>query len=430
MAERAFLLSVYRGLLSIAGAPAARLLLARRRRQGKEMAERIGERRGRAGVGRPEGSLIWLHAASVGELMSILPLTQTLGDRGVHVLVTTGTVSSARLAETRLPEGAIHQFIPVDVPSYVRRFLRHWRPDIAILTESEIWPNMLMALKRAAIPVVIANARMSNHSFQRWRRSPRAIKVLLSGVDMCLAQSDGDAERLQALGAPNVRSIGNLKFDSPPPPASAQPLARLRAAAFGRRVFLAASVHPGEFVSLIDVHTALREDVRNLLTIVAPRHPDSAGLLAAQVQAAGLRPHLRSQKAEPAFNTDVFIVDTIGELGLFYRLAELAFVGGSLVEHGGQNPIEPAKLGVPILHGPHVRNFTDIYGMLDDCGGAVRIEDGEELPTQVAELMSDPSQRESMKRAAGEVMKQHSGALERTLTALDPYLVQLSLNRS
>lgn len=430
MANRPFLLRLYTGSLRLAGPAVAWGVLSWRRRKGKEMATRIAERRGRASRVRPEGLLVWVHAASVGELNSILPLVEALVDRGFGVLVTTGTITSARLAAIRLPPEAVHQFVPLDVPGYARRFFDHWQPNLAIFTESEFWPNLFAEAERRGTPVVIANARMSPKSFTRWKRSGRAIRAVLESIDLCLAQSDTDARRLAALGAPRVETAGNLKFDVPPPPASKQALTRLQDSIFGRPVFLAASTHSGEDELVVRVHARLKQRTRNLLTIIVPRHPDRAGDIVEAAEELGLDFGLRSQQPDPEWNNDVFIVDTIGELGLFYRVADVAFVGGSLVEHGGQNPIEPAKLGVPILHGPHVSNFADIYRALDEAQGALEITDNETFAIAVAGLLADGPTRELMRRAAHDVIEKSSGALDRTLAAIEPYLMQLSFTRT
>ena len=427
MAERPILLRLYARILSVAGPFAAPILLHHRARKGKEMVPRLGERRGRTGRHRPDGALIWVHAASVGEFISVVPLIEALAGRGFEILVTTGTLTSARLAAVRLPAEAVHQFVPFDVPGFVRRFYDHWRPDLAILTEFEIWPNLLAEAEQRNIPVIIANARMSERSHRRWARSGKAIRRILEGVDLCLAQTEADARRLADLGAPRVETGGNLKFDVPPPPASQDALRRLQDAIFGRPVFLAASTHSGEDQVVTRVHARLRKRAHNLLTIIVPRHPDRAEEIADAAAAVGLETAFRSSTPVPEWNTDIFIVDTIGELGLFYRIADVAFVGGSLVEHGGQNPIEPAKIGVPILHGPNVGNFAEIYEALDSAQGALEIANSQAFAIAVAGLLADTATRELMRRAAGEVMARNAGALERTLAAIEPYLMQIKL---
>lgn len=429
MANRPFLLRLYTTTLKVAGGPLAWAVLSRRRRHGKEMATRIGERRGLTRRVRPEGLLVWVHAASVGELLSVLPLIEALVNRGFLVLATTGTITSARLAAIRLPPEAVHQFAPFDVPRYVRRFFDHWRPNLAIFTESELWPNMFAEAEKRSVPVVVANARMSPRSFGRWSKAKNMVRHMLESIDLVLAQSDTDARRLAALGAPRVETAGNLKFDVPPPPASKDQLTRLQDAVFGRPIFLAASTHSGEDEIIVRVHARLKQKIRNLLTIIVPRHPERADEIIGAAEEIGLDAGLRSRTPDPEWNNDVFIVDTIGELGLFYRLADVAFVGGSLIEHGGQNPIEPAKLGVPILHGPHVTNFAEIYRSLGDAQGALEITDNETFAIAVAGLLADSSTRELMRRAAHRVIETNSGALVRTLAAIEPYLMQMSLGR-
>jgi 3-deoxy-D-manno-octulosonic-acid transferase len=430
MVKKPVLLQLYSGVLGAVGPMLASVLLSWRRRKGKEILPRIGERRGRATRDRPEGLLVWVHAASVGELVSILPLVEALVDRGFHVVVTTGTISSARLAAVRLPPEAVHQFAPLDVPLYARRFFDHWHPELVIFTESELWPNLFAEAETRNIPLVIANARMSNRSFERWSRLGSTIGYVLKNIDLCLAQTDTDGRRLAALGATRVETAGNLKFDVPPPPAPADALARLQDSILGRPVFLAASTHSGEDELIIRVHSRLKNQARNLLTIIVPRHPDRAHEIFEAAEEMGLDVALRSHTPDPDWNNDIFIADTIGELGLFYRIAHVAFVGGSLVEHGGQNPIEPAKLGVPILHGPHVGNFAEIYADLDESQGALEITDNETFAIAVGGLIADPQTRELMRRAAFAVLQRNGGALETTLAAIEPYLMQMALTRS
>lgn len=405
--------------------PAASGLLLWRRGKGKEDPTRLGERRGHAGRARPEGPLVWLHGASVGETVSILPLVERLTRRGVVVLVTSGTRTSAQMVARRLPPGAIHQFVPLDVPLYVKRFLDHWRPDLAMFAESELWPNFVHALDRRGVPLILINARLSERSFRRWARVPGAAEAMLSRFAFCLAQSPGDAERLQRLGAPRVSVAGNLKFDAPAPPADPRTVASLQALTAGRPVWMAASTHPGEEEAAIAVHRALKRRYPSLLTMIAPRHPQRGADIAAMAQESGLVAARRSEGMQPDRAVDLYVGDTIGELGLFYRIAPVVFVGGSLVPHGGQNPIEPAKLGVAILHGLHVHNFTDVYAAIDRARGALPVDDARALAAALAELLSDPGRMRAMGRAGAAAVETLGGALERTVRAIDPFLVGL-----
>lgn len=407
--------------------PAAALLLAWRRRQGKEDPARLGERRGHPSRPRHPGRFTWLHGASIGETLSLLPVVERLGRRGFGVLVTSGTRTSAELIARRLPPGAVHQFVPLDAPRYVRRFLDHWRPDLVLFAESEIWPNTVLELDRRGVPLVLVNGRMSERSFRRWSRAPEVAGAILTRFALCLTQSAADAERLTRLGAPRVAIAGNLKFDAPPPPADPGALARLAGLVSGRPVWAAASTHAGEEALITAAHKVLGARHPNLLTIVAPRHPQRGGEVVEAAAAEGLSAARRSQGAEPEQGNDVYVVDTVGELGLFYRLAPLVFMGGSLVPHGGQNPIEPAKLGAAILHGPHVHNFTDVYAAMDRAGGALPVSDGEGLTRALGDLLDDTGLTRDMARAATAAVEGLGGAVDRTMQALEPYLAPTAL---
>lgn len=421
-----FSLKTYRVATRLLG-PFTGLLLHERARRGKEEKTRLGERRGEATHSRPTGRLAWLHGASVGESLSILPIAERLTQRGLSVLITSGTVTSARLIERRLPPGALHQFVPLDVPRYVRRFLDHWLPDLVLIAESELWPNVMIEVDQRGIPLMLVNARMSERSFRRWSRLSGMIGALLGRIDLCLAQSPADADRLARLGAPRVGVVGNLKFDSPAPPADPLRVSTLRGLISGRPVWLAASTHTGEEEQIVAVHKALGPYFPGLLTIIAPRHPQRGEDIAFIASDSGLKTALRSRGLEPDGATDVYVADTIGELGLFYRLAPVVFMGGSLVPHGGQNPIEPGKLGAAIVHGPHVHNFTDVYAALDRDGGSVAVQDAQGLANTVGALLSDVARLRAMARAAGETVEGLGGAVDRTMQAIEPFLMHMHL---
>jgi len=418
-------LGVYRALASLAG-PALTVYLARRRRQGREDADplRYGERFGRASRPRPPGPLVWLHAASVGEANSVQSLIgrllETRGD--LSVLLTTGTVTSARLMGERLPARAFHQYVPVDRPAWVARFLDHWRPDAALWVESELWPNLIAATRARAIPTALINARLSARSFARWRRLKRAAASMLAGFDPCLAQSEAEAVRLVALGAREARCVGNLKHTAPPPPDLPAARAELAAAIDGRPVWLAASTHPGEEEMIAAAHRRIAKDHRGLVTIIVPRHAER-GLRIAELPAiAGLGVARRSAGALPGPDTAIYVADTMGELGLFYRLAPVAFIGGSLVRHGGQNPLEAAQLGTAILHGPHMWNFAAIVDALAAAGGALPVADADALAQAAGRLLADAPARARQAAAARTVAEEGRGALDRVMAALAPLL--------
>ena len=419
-------LAAYRAAGRLA-TPFVELALRTRERAGKEDPARRGERRGRASAPRPAGRLVWVHAASVGETLAVIDLIERLASGGTPVLVTSGTVTSAAVAAARLPAGTVHQYVPVDVAPWIGGFLDHWRPDLAIFVESEIWPATIRALADRGIPQVLVNARVSARSARRWRILDGLPGALFGRLALALAQSPADGERLAALGVARVEVSGNLKFDRPALAADPAELARLGAAIAGRPTWVAASTHPGEEVIAAEVHARVATTHPGLLTVLAPRHPQRGDEVRALLAEAGLRVASRSQGETPDATTDVYLADTIGELGLVYRLAPLAFVGGSMVPRGGQNPIEPARLGVAVAHGPLVANFADLYRELDESGGALAVGDAEALAAAVRAGFDDPATLAACVARANAVVDRSTGALDRTvaaLTRLAPWLAE------
>src|SRR5437763_2864823 len=413
--------------LSSAVVPLAPALIKRRLRQGKADPARIDERRGMSQDIRPQGPLVWIHGASVGEVLAAAALIERLRALGIRVLLTSGTVTSAAIVAKRFPSDIIHQYVPYDSPRYVGRFLDHWQPTLALFIESDLWPNLILSSAARRLPMVLINGRMSHRSFPRWRRLAGTISALLGRFDLCLAQSDVDAERFAELGSRNVVITGNLKLDVPAPSADPVKLERIMMMTRGRPLIVAASTHPGEENILLDAHRTLAGFFPSLLTVIVPRHPNRGEAIARSIPASGLHVSLRSREELPTATTDIYVADTMGELGLFYRLAPIVFMGGSLIEHGGQNPIEAGKLGASIVHGPHVFNFNDIYGALGAVDGARRADTLEDLVKQLGQLLADPASRESSSAAARRVVGELGGALDRTMAALEPYLLQLRL---
>jgi 3-deoxy-D-manno-octulosonic-acid transferase len=421
-------LRMYRGSTRFA-APFAGFLLKRRLKDGKEDPSRVTERRGVPSLRRPAGPLVWVHGASVGEILSVFPLLERIRAGGFSVLLTSGTVTAARLAALRLPQGVLHQFSPLDTPKFVRRFLDHWQPDLALLTESEFWPNLITEASERGTPFVLINGRLSPRSFERWKLMRHASTALLSHIDLCLVQEPEDAQRLASLGAKRVVTTGNLKFDAPAPPADAAALEALERALQNRTLILAASTHEGEETAIIEAHHRLRRTIPGLITIIAPRHPERGLAIAEEAEESGLAALLRTSGHLPDRGTEIYVADTIGELGLFYRLAPIVFMGGSLVKHGGQNPIEPAKLGSAILHGPYVAHFNAIYAELNRAHGAATVTDTDSLTNSIQRLLAEPALAREMSKSALATVTRMGGALERTYKALQPYLLQLRLMR-
>jgi len=425
------ILGAYRGLSSLAP-PALRILLRRRLARGKEDAQRLPERMGVASRQRPPGRLVWLHAASVGEALSALALVERVLARlpAAHMLVTSGTLTSARMMAERLPPRALHQFIPLDAARWVARFLDHWRPDLALWVESELWPNLLMQTAGRGVPIVLVNARMSERSFAGWRRWRGAARKLIATFKIVLAQTDAYAERFRALGALRVEMPGNLKYAAAPLAADESKLAALRNEIGARPVWLAASLHPGEAAQIGPAQRILREHVKHALAIVVPRHPEKGAAMQAAMAAPELAIARRTAGEALTPATDIYIADTLGELGLFYRVAGAAFVGGSLIPHGGQNPIEPAALGVPVLHGPHMFNFAAVIESFDRADAARLVEDPYGLAEQLADILGRPEVRARMGETARKLAEAERGVIDRVMTALEPLLAPLAPSRS
>ncbi len=332
----------------------------------------------------------------MGESLSVLPVVAALAHAApeVSVLFTTGTRTSATLLERRLAEMGLaarvwHRFVPLDVPGWVARFLDHWRPDACGFVESEIWPNMIRAARARGIPLLLINARLSPKSAAAWRRAPGLARASFGAFARILARSAADGARIAALGGGAVSAPGDLKFAAPPLPVEAATLEALREAIGARPLWLAASVHPGEAGAILACHESLARAHPGLLTLIVPRHPE---------RAAAFGGVLRSRAPPPAGG--VYVADTLGELGLFYRLAGIAFIGGSLIAHGGQNPLEAARLGCAIAIGPHTANFEEAVATLAEAGAIARVADAASLASWVDALLRAPGRRAALGAAA------------------------------
>jgi 3-deoxy-D-manno-octulosonic-acid transferase len=417
------ILSLYRFATTI-GAPLISIFLKKRLGRGKEDAARFNERLGRPVMPRPEGHLVWMHGASIGESLSMLPAISEIISRAnaPTVLVTTGTVTSARLMRERLPEGAIHQFVPVDRIPYVQGFLDHWKPDVAFWWESELWPNLVVETYRRKIPMVLVNARMSPPSFLRWRRWESLARRLLGCFALVLAQSENDAERFKALGAPEVARMGNMKFAVPALPCDEATLAEIRARTGLRPMWLAASTHQGEEEIAWHAHQKVSSNHPELLTIIVPRHPDRGPGIADALRQQGAVVAVRSNSEPVTPETNIYLADTLGELGLFFRLSPIVFMGKSLVPAGGQNTIEPARLGAAIIIGPHYWNFDEITRTMAAAGGLEIVADAEALAVAVGRDLSEPKQAQARAGAAYEYVIRESRVLEVFMDRISPLL--------
>jgi 3-deoxy-D-manno-octulosonic-acid transferase len=416
-------LALYRALTGL-GAPFINHLLRRRLAAGKEHPERFPERRGIASRPRPRGPLAWVHAASVGEAQSALALIEKMlrARIDLHVLITTGTVTSAKILAERLPPRGFHQFVPIDRLVWVRRFLDHWEPDMAIWIESEFWPNLISETAKRRIPAVLVNGRISRKSAANWRYLPGFIRDIVGNFKPCLAQSEDEAARFRRLGADPVHCVGNLKYSAAPLPVDEAELAWLAKSLASRPFWLAASTHPGEEAIVADAHGRLRERFPDLLTIIVPRHPARGAAIARALTGANVVVSRRAEGENIDHGVEIHLADTLGELGLFYRLADIVFVGGSLRAHGGHNPLEPAQLDCAVLHGPDMANFATVVRQLAEAGATTQIQDAGSLAQAVGRLLDDAPARQSAAAAAAQVASTNTDVVDRVLELLQPII--------
>ena len=369
-----------------------RRYIEKRKKMGKEDVKRFNERVGRPTKPRPAGRLIWLHGASVGESISMLPLINRLLEiyPDAHVMVTTGTTTSAEVMAKRLPERAFHQYLPIDNPVFAARFIRHWQPTIALWFESEFWPGMLSTIKRRNIPLILINGRISNKSFKRWQQFDFVIKEILDCFTACLGQSEEDAYRLRALGAKDAMCLGNLKYAGLPIPVDEEKKKEIQDEIGERPVWLVSSTHNDEEAKIGRYLKELSAKHEGLLTIIAPRHPtrgvEIRDILQDKYQ---LKTALRSANEKIQPETEVYIADTIGEMGIWYELCPIVFIGGSLIPHGGQNFMEPSRCRDGVIVGPHMHNFTDAMNRAKRADGIIQVDETVDLIDMVDQLLSN-----------------------------------------
>lgn len=403
--------------------PLATPLLAWRAHAGKEDAARLPERFAHAAVARPRGTLIWMHGASVGETRVLLQLHAALTARrsDLSFLFTSGTLTSAGLLATP-PAHALHQFAPIDSVGVARRFLAHWRPDLAVFAESDLWPNLIEEAAHAGVKLALVNARMSAKSLASWGRSPQTAAHLLKRFDLILAADTRTADGLGALVGRAIDKPGNLKRAAAAPTYDEAALQTARAACGSRPVWLAASTHAGEDEIVLDAHASLRAQRPDALLIIAPRHPDRGAAIAAL---AGDAP--RRATGAQIGDGPIYIADTMGDLGLFYALAPVALVAGSLLPTlRGHNPVEPAQLDCAILTGPHVDSFADIYAELLVEDGATQVHDAASIADAVQALWTDTARREKSVSAARAFAARGADALAKTVAALEQLLPRVA----
>lgn len=412
-------LFLYR-LLIIVLTPFLWVLLGVRRLRGKEDTSRLRERLGFPNHPRPAGRLVWIHGASVGECLSFLPLIHQIlaADSSAHVMVTSGTLTSARLMAQRLPARAFHQFIPVDFWGAAHRFARHFKPDCVLWFESDFWPNMMAAIAARKVPFVLLNGRVSDKSFERWQRFRWFIAPLLRKFTLAFGQTDEDARRLKALGAREVLCVGNIKYAAPPAPFDPEELNRLSSAIGDRPCWCGACTHPGEEEIMADIHVKLKGVAPRLLTVCVPRHPHRAEAVKSDFQKRGLTVAQRSADEPITAQTDVYLADTIGEMGLLYQLAPIAFVGGSLVVFGGQNMLEPMRLARVVMVGPHTFNFKKIVAEAKQAGALIEVKDADDLSNSLLFFLKHADARAPIAEKARQMALSETGVLDRIYRVL------------
>lgn len=428
------LLTIYESLIRMAG-PVLGMLLHARAKRGKEDRERMNERMGKPSRPRPQGRIVWVHAASVGEAQSALILINAMVKTApdVHIVVTTGTVTSATLMERRLPSNAFHQYVPLDHPVWVRSFLDHWQPNLALWMESELWPNMLSALQRRNIPSVLVNARLSDRSFRNWNMVRGTAARILGCFHVVLAQTTSDAGRFRDLGAANVIVGDNLKYGAAPLPYDDLSLAALSLTVEERKTWVYASTHDGEEELACRVHKALRETIPSVLTIIVPRHPERREEIAQTCFRNGLKFRLRSQNAAlPSPDDDIYIADTLGELGLFYKLCPIAMIGRSFSKDGGggHNPVEAAQRGCAVLTGPHNKNQRQLYDDMEKENAVIELKTEGEMIATLRDLFNDDARLHALQERAAAFVNRKSHVADNVLSYILPYLKPSNTDRS
>lgn len=400
--------------------------IKRRQRTGKEHPLRFNERLGVYKRPRPEGRLYWLHGASVGESVSMLPLVDKLlkEDPELSILVTTGTLTSAEIMEKRLPERAFHQFIPFDVPKFAKRLLEHFKPDAVLWFESELWPSLLSEVHKAGVPLMLVNGRISDKSFRNWQKFGGFAKELLSCFTLCLGQSEQDRKRLQFLGAPKTECYGNIKYAGMPLPCDEAKLAGLKAAIGARKVFLISSTHHNEEEQLAEHLDRLWQVAGDVFVIIAPRHPNRGKEVAEMLQRRGINVALRSAGEAIVPETRVYVADTIGEMGLWYALADVSFVGGSLIKHGGQNFMEPARDKNAVIVGPFMHNFVEMMQRAEAAKAICQVGSAAEVLEEAMMLFREPDELLKRQEAAYQWTVKEAAVLDGIIAALKRELLR------
>ena len=412
-----FFLYVYL-LLSDTLSGVANQKLKARLKAGKEDPSRINERRGQSPNIRPEGEVIWFHAASVGESIALLGLIENIVEERplTNILITTGTTASANLINTRLPKKTIHQYVPLDIGEFVRNFLDHWRPSLAVFTESELWPCLIATAHARKVPLILINARISRKSFSKWKWLKGLVSSILSKFDIILCQDENTAKFIRKLSKSKIdpKVVGSLKESAPPLPFSEEDRSVISNQIGSRPIWLAASTHEREELMMAEAHEYARRFSRRLLLIIVPRHPNRGKKICSDLRNLGWQVSLRSDGEKINNYTEIYIADTFGEMGLWYRISSISFLGGSMIEVGGHNPFEPATLGSAILHGPHVWSAAEAYEELGKVKASLQVKNPEELSQAIVDLLN-PDTNASMAKSAWDLSSKEAEASSQAL---------------
>jgi len=405
-------------------------LLEKRRDKGKEDPERYVEKKAIITEKRPDAPLIWVHAASIGEVRAALILINKIRYEypAIFFLVTTGTRTSAQIIAKDLPDNAIHQFHPLDHPVWTRTFIEHWEPDLIFWMESELWPNMLATIKNENIPTFLINARMSPKSYRNWSLLKPLATEMLSTFKKILCQTKIDAQYYKKLGAGDVSVSGNIKYSSAPLNYDTDSLTKLKLSLNDRKYWVFASTHDGEEEMACRVHKILQKTYPDILTIIVPRHPERRNEIEQACKTMGLNTVLRGQnKSLPTDDTNIYIVDTLGELGLFYRLSSIAMIGRSFSNDGGggHNPIEAAQLDCAILTGPNTQYQKQLFAEMLATGAVQKTQTEDDLLSALQTLLSNPTECQKYIKAAQEYAASKDDIIKRVMDNLKPFLGDL-----
>ena len=384
-------IGIYKALMALAFPILKVTYIRKRKKERKEHPTSFNERLGNYKVPRPQGKLYWMHGASVGESVSMLPLIDKLlkEDPELSILVTTGTLTSAEIMAKRLPKRAFHQFIPFDVPAFAQKLIKHFKPDAVLCFESELWPSLLSEIKKAKIPLVLVNGRVSNKSFETWKKFKFVSKELLGYFSLCLGQSEQDKNRLILLGAPKADCVGNLKFAGMPLPIDENKLNVLKEQIGDRPVFLLSSTHNDEEERFALYLPWFKDNVDRVLTIVVPRHPNRGDDIVRMYRCRHFNVAQRSREEDITPETDIYVADTIGEMGLWYALSAISFIGGSLIPHGGQNFMEAARDKNAVLVGPNMQNFVEMMNRARFYDAVYQVDSAEDAVEEAITLFRD-----------------------------------------